>query len=89
MLQVYCSSLSRPSRQVVFGREVSWGQLIGCLLVVASLPLAHAGELEAGRPALLPSVLMTSQVAAFLSTAASIGVEVSCEEERKGSSRRC
>lgn len=62
---------------MVFGREVSWAQLTGCLLMVASLPLARAGELEAGRPALLPSVLVTSQVAALLSTAASIAVEVS------------
>ncbi|XP_050716598.1 uncharacterized protein LOC126998665 [Eriocheir sinensis] len=61
---------------VVFGREVSWAQLTGCLLMVASLPLARAGELEAGRPALLPSVLMTSQAAALLSTAASIAVEL-------------
>ncbi|XP_063887236.1 uncharacterized protein LOC135114902 isoform X3 [Scylla paramamosain] len=65
---------------VVFGRDVSWGQMTGCLLVVASLPLAHASELEEGRPALLPSTLMASQTAAFLSTMASIVIEVSCEK---------
>ncbi|KAK8405831.1 hypothetical protein O3P69_001952 [Scylla paramamosain] len=61
---------------VVFGRDVSWGQMTGCLLVVASLPLAHASELEEGRPALLPSTLMASQTAAFLSTMASIVIEL-------------
>ncbi|MPC33217.1 CMP-sialic acid transporter 4 [Portunus trituberculatus] len=65
---------------VVFGREVSLCQIMGCLLVVASLPLAHASELQEGRPAVLPSVLVASQAAAFISTMASIVIEVCCEE---------
>ncbi|XP_045138776.1 uncharacterized protein LOC123520516 isoform X2 [Portunus trituberculatus] len=61
---------------VVFGREVSLCQIMGCLLVVASLPLAHASELQEGRPAVLPSVLVASQAAAFISTMASIVIEL-------------
>ncbi|KAK3865128.1 hypothetical protein Pcinc_029243 [Petrolisthes cinctipes] len=66
---------------VVFGREVSMGQIGGCLLVVVSLPLAHASELQAGRSSITTLTLLFSQMAALLSTVASLIVEMALKND--------
>ncbi|XP_071515543.1 uncharacterized protein [Panulirus ornatus] len=61
---------------VVFGRELTWVEVVGCLLVVASIPLARLSELQGGHLTLTSSVMLTSQVCAILSTVASVAVEL-------------
>ncbi|XP_042892084.1 CMP-sialic acid transporter 1-like [Penaeus japonicus] len=59
----------------LFGREVRWLQVGGCVLVVGSIPLARLSALQEGRTPVTTLVILISQATAVLSTVASIAVE--------------
>ncbi|XP_068220214.1 uncharacterized protein [Palaemon carinicauda] len=62
--------------KIVFGREVTYVQGMGCILVVCSVSVARLSAIGDGQTALPFFVLFISQLAAILSTVASICVEV-------------
>lgn len=62
--------------KVVFGREVTGAQMAGCLLIVISIPIAHLSSLKGGDNSINFTVLLMSQLAAFLATVACISVEL-------------
>nr|XP_053629760.1 uncharacterized protein LOC128686747 [Cherax quadricarinatus] len=62
---------------MVFGRKMTWVQMVGCLLLVGSVALARTSQLLPGsRTSVTSAVLVYSQLCALLSTAASVAVEL-------------
>ncbi|KAG7156929.1 CMP-sialic acid transporter 4-like 1 [Homarus americanus] len=68
---------------VVFGRRVTCVQVVGCMLVVGSIPLAKISEVQAGHTSLTSPVILLSQVCAFLSTIASVAVEILLKNDER------
>lgn len=63
--------------KVALGRNISRSQAAGCVLIVASIPLAKMYDLwSLSSSVLTPSILLMSQFCAVLSTAAAVSVEV-------------
>lgn len=62
--------------KIVFGRDVTSVQALGCLLVVCSVLVARLSALKDGHSHVTLKILLISQVCALLSTAASIAVEL-------------
>lgn len=62
--------------KIVFGREVTSVQALGCFLVVCSVGVARYSAFRDGQTSVSAVVLFVSQLAAILSTVASICVEL-------------
>ena len=64
--------------QIVFGRSVTPLQMMGCILIVLSIPTAKCSDLLFSHQptGVTPYILVLSQASAFLSTVAAVTVEV-------------
>nr|XP_045617863.1 probable UDP-sugar transporter protein SLC35A4 [Procambarus clarkii] len=71
------------SYRMMFGREVTQTQVLGCVLVVGSIPLARLAEINTSNTTITSAVLLNSQVCAVLSTAASIAVEILLKNDER------
>ncbi|CAL4059251.1 unnamed protein product, partial [Meganyctiphanes norvegica] len=70
--------------RVVFSREVTCVQMIGCILVVISIPLARLSDFNSGHNSVSLTVILLSQTCATLSTVACIAVELLLKNDGRG-----
>ena len=61
----------------MLGRDLTWLQAVGCLLIAACVPLTKLYDVwTLDNTVLTLGVVLTSQICAMLSTLASVSVEV-------------